>query len=65
MRTFNAFQIVAAFLGWPFLIQYLSDATFRGNSVAFYASAAFYVVAFFYMVGCVRSVMEKDAFWPW
>lgn len=65
MKTFNSFQIVAAFLGWPFLIQFLSTATFRGNTVAFYAACAIYVLAFFFMVGCVRLAMNKDEFWPW
>jgi hypothetical protein len=53
MRLFNSFQIVAAFVGWPFLIAWLSDADFRGASVAFYAACACYVVAFFAMVGAV------------
>lgn len=65
MKTFNSFQIVAAFLGWPFLIQWLSAADFKGSSAAFYMACAFYIVAFIYMVGCVRSVMDKDEFWPW
>lgn len=65
MRTFNAFQIVAAFLGWPFLIQWLSGQTFKGNGVAFYSALVFYFVAFLYMVGCVRIAMYKDKLWPW
>lgn len=59
MAVFNAFQVVAAFVAWPFLVSYLSDATFRGASVAFYAACAFYVVAFFAMVGCVVTTIEK------
>lgn len=53
MRLFNSFQIVAAFVAWPFLIACLNDATFRGALVAFYAACALYVVAFFAMVACV------------
>ena len=59
MRLFNAFQIVAAFVAWPFLIHWLSDASFRGAPVAFYASCALYVVAFFVMVGCVYDSIDN------
>lgn len=58
MRLFNSFQIVAAFVGWPFLISWLSDAAFRGSSVAFYASCALYVVAFGAMVFSVWSTLD-------
>lgn len=59
MKLFNSFQIVAAFVAWPFLISWLSDAAFRGAGVAFYASCALYVVAFFAMVASVYTAMEK------
>lgn len=60
MRAFNSFQIVAAFVAWPFLIAWLQDATFRGAPVAFYAACALYVVAFFAMVFCVYKKLGKE-----
>jgi hypothetical protein len=59
MKVFNSFQIVGAFVGWPFLISWLSDATFRGAGIAFYSACAFYVVAFFAMVAAVYTSIEK------
>lgn len=59
MRVFNSFQIVAAFVGWPFLVAWLQDATFRGASVAFYASCALYVIAFGAMVWSVYETLGK------
>lgn len=53
MKLFNAFQVTAAFVAWPFLVSWISDATFRGAAVAFYAACALYVVAFGAMVACV------------
>lgn len=53
MKLFNSFQIVAAFVAWPFLVAWLSDADFRGAGVAFYAAGVLYVVAFVSMVGSV------------
>lgn len=63
MRTFNAFQITAAFVAWPYLIQYLSDASFRGASVAFWSSCAFYVVAFFFITTSVYSSIDPKNDW--
>lgn len=60
MQAFNSFQIVAAFVAWPFLIAWLQDATFRGAPVAFYAACALYVVAFFAMVFCVYEKLGKE-----
>jgi hypothetical protein len=59
VKVFNSFQIVAAFVAWPFLISWLTDATFRGSQVAFYAACALYVVAFFGMVCCVVNTIDK------
>lgn len=53
MRLFNSFQITAAFVAWPFLINWLTEAAFRGAGVAFFAACALYIVAFGAMVGCV------------
>jgi hypothetical protein len=59
MRLFNSFQITAAFVAWPFLISWLSDAEFRGSGVAFYAACACYVVAFAAMVGSVYHSLTR------
>lgn len=53
MRVFNSFQIVAVFVAWPFFISWLTDATFKGASVAFYSACAIYIVAFIAMIECV------------
>lgn len=58
MNLFNSFQIVVAFVAWPFLIQWLGDAEFRGAGAAFYAAAVCYIVAFFCMVACVYHSIE-------
>jgi hypothetical protein len=60
MIAFNAFQIVAAFVAWPFLVAWLSDATFKGAGVAFFAACALYVVAFAFMVSSVYSTMRNE-----
>ncbi len=61
MKLFNSFQILSAFVAWPFFVNWLSDAEFRGASVAFYSACGFYVVAFAAMVGCVYKSID-DAF---
>lgn len=58
LKAFNSFQIVGAFVAWPYLIDYLSNAAFRGVSVAFYSACALYVVAFGAMVSCVFSCID-------
>ena len=60
MRIFNSFQIVAAFVAWPYLISWLSDAAFRGAGAAFYGSCALYVVAFGLMVCSTYDSIGKD-----
>jgi hypothetical protein len=60
MKFFNAFQIVAAFVAWPFLISWLTTAEFRGAGVAFYAACALYVVAFGLMTISVAESIDKD-----
>jgi len=60
MRLFNSFQIVAAFVAWPFGIAWLSNhQDFLGASAAFYAAAALYIIAFGAMVGCVYNATEE------
>ena len=58
MRLFNSFQVVAAFVAWPFGIAWLGDATFAGYMAAYYAACALYVVAFGAMVACVYHAAE-------
>jgi hypothetical protein len=62
MILFNAFQIVASFVGWPYLIFFLHDAAFRGAGVAFYSACALYVVAFATMVASVANSLDT---WKW
>jgi glucan phosphoethanolaminetransferase (alkaline phosphatase superfamily) len=59
MRVFNSFQIVAAFVAWPYLIQWLSSAEFCGSSAAFYSAAVLYVAAFIAMTGSVYESIGK------
>ncbi len=59
MALFNAFQIVAAFVAWPFLISWLTTAEFRGAAVAFYAACALYVVAFGFMTISVANSIDE------
>ena len=59
MIVFNAFQIVIAFVAWPFLIQWLNEATFRGAGAAFWAAIVCYVVAFFCMVASVAHSLDS------
>jgi uncharacterized membrane protein len=62
MKTFNSFQITAAFVAWPFLVSYLDDASFRGASVAFWAAIVLYIAAFIAMVACVYQSLDKEWF---
>lgn len=59
MKLFNSFQITAAFVAWPYLISWLSDAAFRGAGVAFYSACGLYVVAFGAMVGAVYTSIDE------
>ncbi len=58
MKLFNSFQIVGAFVAWPYLVAWLADQQFRGAGVAFYSACALYVVAFGAMVACVRHSID-------
>lgn len=62
MRLFNSFQIVAAFVAWPFGISWLAKADFPGVGPAFFAACALYVVAFGAMIGAVYSSTKE---WHW
>jgi len=58
MRLFNSFQIVAAFVAWPFGIAWLSGQQFMGAYPAFFAACALYVIAFGAMVGAVYTATD-------
>jgi len=58
MRLFNAMQVTAAFVAWPFFISFLAQAGFRGATPALYAACAFYVIAFGAMVVCVQEAIK-------
>lgn len=58
MKIFNALQVVAAFVAWPFLISWLTSAQFAGHQVAFFAACALYVVGFFGMTYAVVCSMD-------
>lgn len=59
MKVFNAFQITAAFVAWPFLIAWLNNAQFNGAGAAYISAIALYVVAFSGMVACVYNAIDK------
>lgn len=59
ITLFNAFQIVAGFVAWPFFISWLSQASFRGAGVAFYAACGCYVIAFGAMVAAITDQIER------
>lgn len=60
MKIFNAFQIVIAFVAWPFLISWLSGTDFHGAGVAFYSACACYVVAVGAMIASVYHSLSTD-----
>ena len=61
MRLFNSFQIVAAFVAWPFGIAWLYEQAdaFPGAPVATFAACTLYVVAFSAMVASVFTSTEE------
>jgi hypothetical protein len=60
VRLFNSMQITGLFAGFPFLLSWISDATFRYSGAAFWAALAAYVVSFFIMWACVYDASRKD-----
>ena len=60
MRVFNSFQLVAAYVAWPFAIQWIAASEFKGATAAFYAACAGYVVATWFMVFSVYSTIKND-----
>lgn len=60
LMVFNAFQIVAGFVAWPFLIAWLSTAEFKGSTPALIAACALYVVAFWMMTAMVADTLDHE-----
>lgn len=56
MKAFNSFQLTFMFAAFPFLLDYLQDATFRGAGPAFYCACAAYIVGF---IGMCSAVYEN------
>lgn len=62
MRLFNSFQFVVLFAAWPFIIDWLGNASFAGHSAMWYAAVVAYLVQFAFSVGLTHdsiSRMEK------
>lgn len=59
LKVFNSLQIVAIFVAWPFLIAWLSNATFTGAQLAFFVACLVYAAGFFAMVACVYQAIEE------
>lgn len=61
MRLFNAFQITFLFAAFPFLVGYLANASFPGQTPAFYGSIVAYIVAFGFMTSVVYDQLGRDS----
>lgn len=60
MRLFNSFQIVAMFVGWPFLMNWLTKEPFQGATIAFYGACALYLVMFGFAVAAFYELIGKE-----
>ena len=60
MRLFNSFQLVAMFILWPFLINWLNSATFSFSQIAFYGASALYVVMVGFAVAMAYEFIGKN-----
>lgn len=59
MFLFNAFQITVLFAVMPFMIQWVSDASFKGHSAAFWVLIIAYLVSFGFTVAAWYEFMDK------
>lgn len=59
MKTFNSFQMVAAFAALPFGLAWVKTQTFTGSGIAFWVGVLIYVVSFIMMVAAVRLGVDK------
>lgn len=58
MKYFNALQLVILFILFPFMIQWLDKAEFRGAAAAFYSACAIYLVQIFFSVCAYAKFLE-------
>lgn len=65
MKSFNSFQLAAMFVATPFVISWLSEASFRWHGAAFWAALIFYVVQFGFVWFSLYDSMRKDGPWDW
>ena len=59
MVWFNAFQIVALFAALPFIIHWLSSASFWSAQAAFWVALVVYLIAFILHIAAVADLIEK------
>lgn len=60
LKFFNSLQIVSVFAAGPYIIQWLSTATFPAHTAAFWTGIIGYVAMFALMIGCVFSSITRD-----
>ncbi len=65
MKTINSIQLVAVFIAWPYLINWLDTAQFSGAPAAYYAACVIYFISFVIMVICVRAALADDGILNW
>lgn len=59
LKLFNSFQIVSLFASYPFLLMWLSKATFYASTAAFWIAAVIYFIFFCLMVGAVIAAIDE------
>lgn len=59
MKAFNSIQLVAFFAGTPFLISWLSEATFKFSSAAMWGASLGYVALFLFIWAAVYHGIDK------
>ncbi len=60
MKVFNSFQITVLFAVLPFIIQWTSEAQFKGHDAAFWALIVAYVISFGFNVAAWIDFMDKN-----
>lgn len=60
MFLFNAIQISLLFSALPFIVQWVSDAQFKGAGAAFWVLIVAYVVSFGFNVAAWYDFMERN-----
>lgn len=59
MRIFNAFQMTLLFCAWPFIINFLSAATFAGAGALYWVAIIAFVAQFCFTVAAYCEVVDK------